>query len=855
MHSASPIALPIDAFLPRVIEHLHASANLVLVAEPGAGKTTRLPPALLHAGFAARGEILVLEPRRIATRLAARFVAGELGEPVGQRVGYQVRFEDKSSRQTRIRFVTEGILTRKLTSDPILRDADVVVFDEFHERHLHGDVDLSLLRRLQRTSRPELRLVVMSATLDAQPLCEFLDAPLLQVPGRRYDVSIEYEATGTDKPVEQRVLWATKKLLRDGLKGSALVFLPGAAEIRRAQEALYEAYRGADVSHEVVVLHGDLTGEEQDRAVTPGRKPKIILSTNVAESSVTIDGVEAVIDSGLVRVAKHSPWSGLPALVLGPTSRASAAQRAGRAGRQAPGRCIRLYTKHDFDHRPEHETPEIARADLSEMMLTVSAIAGDFKRDNFFEAPPVAAYDAAGRLLRELGARDEVGALTPLGKRLLQLPVHPRLGRLMLEAVERGAPAQGCLAASLLSERDISLAARARFGARGHDIEAGPSDLQRRIDLFEEAEYEQFKSGNLRRLDLDPAAVRSVHMMRDRLWQTLSADERDQRSDQDPRTILQIAVLAGFFDRVASRRAEKPDELVFARGGSCVLGPTSVVRSGALCAVIDAEEQVFGTRKQVVARMVSAIESDWLLEMFADRVVDEDRVVFETSRGRVERIRALRYEGIVLEESRSTDVAGAESACLLADAAIAAGLHTLWDTDGLSLLAERFRYAAKVVPALQAYAADPARSALIAACDGLQSFTQLRQVSPVAVLLARLSAAERDALNRHAPEHIRLPGGRRLSVQYEPGKPPWVQSRLQDFFGMAEGPRVGGQPLVLHLLAPNARPVQVTTDLSGFWQRHYPDLRNQLMRRYPRHPWPEDPLRAKPPEPKPRRSD
>jgi ATP-dependent helicase HrpB len=489
------------------------------------------------------------------------------------------------------------------------------------------------------------------------------------------------------------------------------------------------------------------------------------------------------------------------------------------------------------------------------MLLSVSAIASDFAREDFFEAPPIAAYDAATRLLQELGARDRAGALTPLGRRLLQLPVHPRLGCLVVEAVQRGAPEQGCLAASLLSERDISLAARARFGARNQDIEAGPSDLQRRIDLFEEAQYEQFTSSSLRRLELDPGALRSVCMMRDRLWQTLSAAERDTHSDQDVSQAIQIAALSGFFDRVASRRADKPDELVFARGGSCLVGPTSVVRSGALCVVIDAVEQVSGTRKQVVARLVSAIESDWLLEMFANRVVDEERVVFEATRNRVERIRALRYEGIVLEESRSTDVADSDAARILAEAAITAGLHTLWDTDELSRLTERFRYAAKVVPALEVYAADPTYSALIAACDGLHSFAELKQVSPVGVLLSRLSAAEREALNRHAPEQIQLPSGRKLTVQYEPGKPPWVQSRLQDFFGMAQGPRVGGEPLVIHLLAPNSRPVQVTTDLAGFWQRHYSTLRNQLMRRYPRHPWPEDPLHAKPPEPKPRRRD
>jgi ATP-dependent helicase HrpB len=846
--------LPIDPFLPRVVEQLRTRSNLVLCAEPGAGKTTRVPPALLNAGIALRGQIIVLEPRRMAARLAARFVASELGEPVGQRVGYQVRFEDKSSLETRIRFVTEGILTRKLVGDPALADVDVVVFDEFHERHLHGDIDLSWLRRLQRTSRPELKLVAMSATLDAKSLCQFLDAPLLEVPGRRYEVSIEHDESGADKPIEQRVLRAVKELLRDGLTGSVLVFLPGAVEIRRTRDVLDEVWGGKS-SHEVVVLHGDLTGEEQDRAVTPGPRPKIILSTNVAESSVTIDGVVAVIDSGLVRIAKHSPWSGLPTLTLGPASRASAAQRAGRAGRQSPGRCIRLYSKRDLEGRPEHEAPEIARVDLSEMVLSVSAIAGDFKREDFFETPPVAAYDAAVRLLYELGARDRTGALTPLGARLLRLPVHPRLGRLMLEAVQRGAPRQGCLAAALLSERDIWLGARRPFGERNRDVEAGPSDLQHRMDLFEAAEDAQMNAARLRQLALDPGAVRSVQLLRGRLWQSLGAAERDGRGDQEPGYTIQIAALAGFFDRVASRRPDRPEELVFARGGSCVLGHTSAVRTGPLCVVIDAAQELFGMHHRVVARLVSAIESDFLLELFADRIVDEARVVFEPSRQRVERVRQLRYEGIVLEERRDTEVADPEAARVLADAAIAAGLAALWDIDALTRLAERLRYAAKGAPDLRAYAENPAHTALVAACDGLRSFAELRQISPEAVILARLSPAQRDALNRGAPEHIQLPGGRRLAVQYRPGKPPWVQSRLQDFFGMGEGPRVGGEPLVIHLLAPSGRPVQVTTDLLGFWRRHYPELRHQLMRRYPKHAWPQDPLRATPPKPKPRQGE
>ncbi|MDQ3035713.1 MAG: DEAD/DEAH box helicase, partial [Myxococcota bacterium] len=335
--------LPIDPFLPEITAAA-ARGNVVLVAEPGAGKTTRVPRALLEGGLADAGEIIVLEPRRIATRMAARRVAEELGEQPGARVGYTVRFEDVSSRATRLRFVTEGVLTRRLAADPELRGVSTIVLDELHERSLHADVALAITRALQRTSRPELRLVAMSATLEAEKVAAFLEAPVIRVPGRVFEVAIEHAEAADDRPLERRVAAAVKRLLKEEQEGHVLVFLPGAAEIRRASEALADGARAFDV--DVVPLHGDLPPADQDRAVRPSARRKVILSTNVAETSLTIDGVVAVVDSGLARVARHSPWSGLPTLELAPICQASATQRAGRAGRTRAGRALRLYTKH-----------------------------------------------------------------------------------------------------------------------------------------------------------------------------------------------------------------------------------------------------------------------------------------------------------------------------------------------------------------------------------------------------------------------------------------------------------------------------------------------------------------------------
>src|SRR5215831_17553431 len=399
--------LPIDPLLPSVVEMVGTRGTLVLQAAPGAGKTTRVPRALLDAE-AFEGELWVLEPRRLATRLAAARVADELGEPPGRRIGYQIRFEEVASAATRVRFVTEGILTRRLLSDPELRGIGAVVLDEFHERHLPTDLGLALLRRL-RERRPGLRLVVMSATFEPGPVSRFLgDAPVLTSEGRAHPVEVEYLPAADSRPLEVQVLAGLKRLAPRVTDGHVLVFLPGAAEIRRAQDACAD-YAGRH-GFRVLPLHGDLPADAQDRAVRPSKERKLILSTNVAETSVTIEGIAAVIDSGLAHVATHSPWSGLPSLRVQPISRASAAQRAGRAGRTREGVCFRLYTQGDLDRRPERDAPEISRADLAETVLALAA-AGvpDPRTFGWYESPPTPALAAAEELLSQLGARARDG--------------------------------------------------------------------------------------------------------------------------------------------------------------------------------------------------------------------------------------------------------------------------------------------------------------------------------------------------------------------------------------------------------------------------------------------------------------
>ncbi|HEX2570899.1 MAG TPA: ATP-dependent helicase C-terminal domain-containing protein [Polyangia bacterium] len=881
---------------------LKAAPGLVLVAEPGAGKTTRVPPALAAAGLAAAGEILVLEPRRLAARLAARRVAAELGEPVGERVGYQMRFEEVAGPRTRIRFVTEGILTRRLVADPMLAGVSVVVLDEFHERHLHADVALALLRRLQQQHRPELRLLVMSATLDAEAVARFLGGPVLRVAGRTFPVAIEYRDPPSAKfqspPLEEQVAAAVRRLVGGGPQGQGsdqdqgqaqassggdvLVFLPGAAEIRRSEAACQAVAAAAGL--DVVMLHGDLPVEEQERAVRPGARPKLILATNVAETSITIEGVTAVVDSGLARVARHNPWSGLPSLDTLRISQAAAAQRAGRAGRMRPGRCLRLYAQHDFAQRPAFETPEIRRVDLAETVLAlrhagVRDLSGQGDPGGFawFEAPPAAALEAAERVLGRLGALDERGQVTELGRRLLELPLHPRLGRLVLEAAARGAAEAGCLAAALLGEREIRLALRTSLGAEakggragggpGHRRGQGPavidasgaSDLVERLEAFRQATAGgPLRPERARAHGLDVGAAMAVARARDQIARALgrSATRGGARRSGGAATAdaealaeeqsLGLAALAAFPDRVARRRTRHAPELLLAGGGSARLAETSVVREAEWLVALDAEERREGGP---VVRLASAIAPEWLVDLFPERLVERHEARFEREGERVELVSTLEYDGLVLAATRPADQTGPEVARALAEAALAAGLSQFADPEALARLSARVEFVAAQgfdLPRL-----DPAavRETLVSLCEGRRSFAELRAADLPAALRARLSPPQQALLERTAPERVTLPGGRRVRVEYEPDKPPWIASRLQDFFGMAEGPRVaeGRVPLVLHLLAPNQRAVQVTTDLAGFWERHYPSIRKELMRRYPRHAWPEDPRRAQPP--------
>lgn len=792
------MALPIEPLVPEILAHLESAANLVIEAPPGAGKTTRVPPALLEL---TPSEVLVLEPRRLAARLAARFVARERGEALGETVGYQVRFEEVAGPRTRLRFLTEGVLTRRLLWDPALATVGCVVLDEFHERHLEGDLALALLRRLQRTSRRDLKLVAMSATLDRAAVSAYLGgARVVRSLGRQYPLEVEYTSHSA-VPLEEQIAGALERLAVRGIPGHTLVFLPGALEIRRAYAACAAVAKRFGLL--LVPLHGDQTPEQQDRAVLPSDERKVILSTNVAESSITIEGVNAVIDSGLARVAGHSPWSGLPTLKVARISQASANQRAGRAGRSGPGRVIRLFPLEDFLRRPAHETPEIVRADLAPAALLADSLGiGSLNDLEWLDAPPAAHVEQAVELLAQLGARGGEG------KQMARYPLHPRLARLILEAGRHGVAEDGCGIAALLS-------AGTRLPVRPGS--ATRSDLLVLLDS-----------------EWDPRTAQLVRQLR-RIAKAPEQTRRDENA-------LLLAVLAAFPDRVARRR--QGADLQLAGGGPAQLAASSTVTACEFLVAVEAEDR--GDQKAPLVRLASAIEPEWLFDLFPDHVREVTRVEWNRGRERVEAFNALMFGDIAIEE-RPSALDPQASGALLAQKALEVGLARFVDPGEWNGFLARVAFAAEHASIPRLGPAD-GEAALRSLASGLNSFSELERAARDRGLLRaveqRLPPQSRRLLEEVAPERIRLPGGRQVRVNYETDRPPWIASRLQDFFGMTETPVIarGAVPLVVHLLAPNHRPVQMTTDLAGFWRRLYPRVRRELARRYPKHAWPEDPF-------------
>jgi len=803
----------------------------VLIAPTGAGKTTRVPPALLAAGLGGGRRIVMLEPRRIAARAAARRMAEENGWTLGGEIGYQIRFDRRAGPATKILVVTEGILVQMLQRDPFLEDVGAVVFDELHERNLQTDLSLAMARRVQREARPDLELVAMSATLDPGPVAAFLgDCPTIESRGRLYPIEISYLERSDERPLAVRISSGVRRIL-DATAGDVLVFLPGVGEIQRAAEALAGVAAERDLA--VLPLYGDLPAERQDEVLRPLARRKVILATNVAETSITIDGVTGVVDSGLVRRLRFDPATGLDRLALSRVSRSSADQRAGRAGRQAAGICLRLWPAYEHATLPEREGPEIARVDLAGSALQLLAWGEtDLGAFGWFEAPAPEALAAALLLLRRLEAVDDHG-VTSLGRTLSRFPVHPRLARLLVEGHRAGRTREAALLAALLSERDPF----PRNPARGSGPRrASRSDLLDRLDAVE-----------------SPGDARFVFKARDQLEEIVRRELEGRKGQQRQRgqegdDALLRALVAAYPDRVARRREPGSPRGVMVGGRGVRLAEESAVLDAELFLCVDLDAGRSGPFSEALVRQASAVEPEWLAAELQSSTVD---VEFDERRERVAAWKRTRYEDLVLAEVEIPAPGTAEVEKVLVEAA-ANRLDqalALDEPEAASFLA-RVRSLAEWMPelALPRFSADELRALLPALAAGRKSFAELRRAPLLEALQGMLSYQQIEAVRREAPERLEVPSGSRIKVVYEPGKPPVLAARVQELFGLAETPRVaaGRIPVLLHLLAPNGRTQQVTHDLRSFWENTYPQVRKELQGRYPKHAWPADPWNARP---------
>jgi ATP-dependent helicase HrpB len=833
---AAPLApLPIDAVLSEVVAALRAHRAVVLRAPTGAGKTTRVPPALLDAGLAGTGSVVVLEPRRVAARAAARRMAEERGSELGGEVGFQVRFERRAGRGTRILVVTEGLLVRRLVDDPFLEGVGVLVFDEFHERNLDTDLALALARRVQREARPDLGLVVMSATLDPRPIASWLGgAPIVESEGRLHTVAIEHAEREDPRPLEERVAAGVGRALERSA-GDVLVFLPGVGEIRRARAALAPVVmqRGLELAE----LYGDLPPAEQDRALRRGARRRVVLATNVAETSVTVEGVTAVVDSGLARVLRFDPGVGLDRLELERISRASAEQRAGRAGRLEPGLALRLWTAGTQRSLAAESEPAIRRVDLAGSLLALLAFGErDLATFPWFEAPSPAALERGLELLRALGALDGSG-LTACGRVLARLPAHPRLGALLVAAHARGVLELGACAAALLQERDpFAREARRADGRSKHGL--GSDLLERALAL---AEFSA--GGRTAAPDAGAArfAARVAEALREDALAILGPEPRRAAPEDEA---FERAVLEAYSDRLARRRDKGSPRGLMVGGRGVVLARTSSVTDAELfcCVELDAG------RTEALVRQASAVERAWL---DPSRLRIETKVELDEASGRVVARRRTLFADLVLGEVETGDVDEELAASTLADAAAKDLARALpLDEPEVRAFLARVRCLREWCPDLGLPSFDEPDLALLLPelARGTRSLAELRRRDLAAFLRSRLTAAQERALDREAPERLRVPSGSLVRLSYEPGRPPVLAARIQELFGLAETPRIarGRVRVLLHLLAPNQRPQQVTDDLASFWNDAYHRIKAELRRRYPRHAWPDDPWNATP---------
>ncbi|WP_054028870.1 ATP-dependent helicase HrpB [Bacillus sp. FJAT-28004] len=828
--------LPIDQVLPELLRCLNIGMNAVLIAEPGAGKTTRVPLALLDQPWLGDKKIIMLEPRRLAARSAAQFMAKSLGEQAGETVGYRVRLDSRVSTRTRIEVVTEGVLTRMLQEDPALEQVGAVLFDEFHERHLHGDLGLTLCLQSQLLLREDLRLVIMSATLDAEPIAELLDdAPIISSKGRVFPVVTHYMQAKLTGPIEPHMARMIIEALRSH-DGDVLAFLPGVAEIRRTARWLMES--GVSSFARVEELHGSLPLEKQDSAVAPcaDGERKVVLATSIAESSLTVEGIKVVVDSGLMRVPRFSPRTGMTRLETLPVSTASADQRRGRAGRLAPGVCYRLWTEQEHAYLPQQSAPELLEADLAALALEL-AIWGirDPLELDWLTPPPTAAYEQALALLRQLNAIDGDGTPTAAGVKMAQFGLHPRLGAMVLQASVQGSTRLACDAAALLSERDLLPQER-------------NVDLQLRLDLLNQL------SGRDRQTPLGTSsehpssgAARRIIAQADQ-WERQLPVRAAAKAALQHNMSIPIGVLLAFAypDRIAQRRSD--GRYLLANGRGAVLPELQPLSRSPFLAACELDDT--GSESRI--RLAAELQPYDIEHYLSDYITSEEVVEWDVSAQAVRARKRMRLGSIVMKET----ILQKPDEQLVADTLISAIQEAGFAMLPMSKQAQQLKARMKLMALAGDDWPDASDEALLGTLEewlkphifGMKSRADLQKLSMLQLLEGKLSWKQKQELDEQVPTHIVVPSGSRIPIDYSDPESPVLPVRLQELFGLQDTPRLArGRLLVtLHLLSPSQRPVQVTRDLRSFWENAYFEVKKDLKGRYPKHYWPDDPYTAMP---------
>lgn len=844
-----------DEFLCRLKTH----SRLIIEAPTGSGKSTQIPQILLKNGYLDKGQAVILQPRRLAARLLAARVAEEQGCALGQEVGYQIRFENRTRPNTRIRYVTEGVLMRQMLTDPELKGVSVLVFDEFHERHLYGDISLAQALTMQERLRPDLKIVVMSATLNtallktylAQSESDQIDVGIITSEGRMYPVEVRYADRASwdmREPVWELAAEAFRSYIHEGGEGDVLVFMPGAYEIQQTIRAIENCKESSGFI--ILPLHGELQGVDQDAAVARYQKRKVVVATNVAETSLTIDGVRLVIDSGLARIPRFDPYRGINTLMIEKISQASAEQRKGRAGRTAEGVCMRLWSETEHQDRLLEEKPEVQRMDLSEVVLTLkSSGVDDLNQFRWLEHPGDQRLANAVELLSDLGAlaKGEGGRanITDLGRRMLAFPLDPRYSRMLIEAEKLGCVYQACMIASLTQGKDLLLrkldrhTRETREDLLGHQAD---SDFFILMRAFAYANKNQFRLDACKKIGLHAQSTRQVGP----LFQQFLRIAKDEGLEIEPKPvsdeILQRCILAGFTDRIAHRvdSGSLRCELVHHRKGT--LAKESLVQSSPLFVASEIREigQHDGEVRTLLS-MVTAIKQEWLMDLYPDEFLREIEVFFDAQARRVFAEEICEFRGLELESKKVEPPPLDAASRILAEQVVQGKLILKhWD-HSVEQWIVRLNCLAQWCPDLELPSLDEEakKTLLEQICHGAFTYKEIkdRQVKPL--LQQWLNSEQMAALTHYAPERLTLSNNRTPKVVYENGKPPSISLRIQELFGVEHIPAVamGRVQVLVHILAPNMRDVQVTQDLKSFWRDHYPSIKSELQRKYPKHQW------------------